>query len=125
MGGIQLTSTASFLFQYLPPSPSTHTIQSSLSHFFFLNGSDTCSFIFKLVPGTSVTPIFTSASSMTFSYLRFSSLPGVAGTNITDSFFSFPPPLNHSVLLDLLFLACSTFFHSLGLYSGSVPLTPC
>ena len=48
-------------------------------------------------------------SSIVFMYLRFNSLPEVAGTNITDSFFSLFP-LNHSVLLDLLLFARSTFF---------------
>merc|ERR1711923_110536 len=103
------------------PSLSAHTKHPSSSNLFSLKGSDFCSLCLRLVPGISATAILTPASEMAFSYLLFSTPPGVAGTNTTLSLLPSFPSLNQSSFLLLLAMARCTLFHPFGLYSGSSP----
>merc|ERR1711923_629562 len=65
---LHLTSYVTPVLLQLPPFPSLpHTIHISLSpHSLPLNGSDLCTFLLTLVPGTSTTATLTLAFSMVF-----------------------------------------------------------
>ena len=95
------------------------TRQSSLWHFFCLNGSEFCSTSFSVVPVFSTTFILKPWSLISLWYFFCSCDPGVAGTNITASSLTF---LYQSSLRFLDFSASlSSFLH---LFSRCIGLSP-
>ena len=80
-----------------------------LSQISDLNGSERYILLFRLSLGTSSTALLIPEFLMTCKYIHFSSLPGLAGTKITVSFWS-DLLLNHPLLSVIFLCICSIFF---------------